>query len=46
LSSGQIVGPLWTWMLRIPSSSHSSKNGIASLLSSFQPRELPSHSAV
>ena len=27
LSSGQIVGPLWTWMFLIPSSTHFSRNG-------------------
>ena len=27
LSSGQIVGPLWTWMFLIPSSTHLSRNG-------------------
>ena len=27
LSSGQIVGPLWTWMFLMPSSTHLSRNG-------------------
>ena len=39
LSSGQIVGPLWTWMFLIPSSAHLSRNGRASGSVSFQPRE-------
>ena len=46
LSSGQIVGPLWTWMFLMPSSWHFSKNGTASGSVSFQPREPLSHSAV
>jgi len=39
LSSGQIVGPLWTWMFLIPRSAHMSRNGTASGSVSFQPRE-------
>ena len=46
LSSGQIVGPLWTWMFLIPSSTHFSRKGTASGSVSFQPREAPFHSAV
>src|SRR5215207_4917940 len=46
LSSGQIVGPLWTWMFLIPSSTHLSRNGTASGSVSFQPREPSRHSAV
>ena len=46
LSSGQIVGPLWTWMFLIPSSWHSSRNGTASGSFSVQPREPLYHSAV
>ncbi len=46
LSSGQIVGPLWTWMFLMPSSSHFAKNGSASGSVSVQPREPSCHSAV
>ena len=46
LSSGQIVGPLWTWMFVMPSSTHLSRYGFAQGSVSFQPREAPFHSAV
>ena len=46
LSSGQIVGPLCTWMFLIPSSWHFSRYRYAPGSLSFQPREPLFHSAV
>ena len=46
LSSGQIVGPLCTWMFLIPSSWHASRYRYAPGSVSFQPREPLFHSAV
>ena len=46
LSSGQMVGPLWTWMFLMPSSWLFSRNRYASGSFSVQPRDPSRHSAV
>ena len=46
LSSGQIVGPLWTWMFFTPSSTHFSRYFSAHGSFRLHPCESPRHSAV